>query len=222
MREQQREWVSLNGQLMPAEEARVSVFDAGFMQGIGLFETMRTYFGRVFRLDEHIERLRGSAEALDWVVVPAAGVLVDCVDDVVAAVDAADVRVRLTVTSGTLHEQSQPALTIVASAAAGVKYPPEMYERGVTVTLCDYRHNRFDPTAGHKTTSYFARLAALREAHQKQAVETLWFTHDQRLAEGSISNVFIVHDQKLMTPPMGMPVLPGVTRGAVLELARKL
>jgi len=209
---------------MPAEQAQVSVFDSGFMQGIGLFETMRACEGVVFRLERHLERLANSARKLGWTVVPDVDDLRQNVAQVVGASEHADLRVRLTVTTGSLRaaEQDTPELTIVATAAPGVKYPPELYAKGVTVLVSKHRHNRNDPTAGHKTTSYFARLAALRQAHAQQAFEALCFTHDNRLAEGAISSVFVVEDEELLTPPLETPVLPGITRATVIELARDL
>jgi len=219
-----RHWVSLNGTLLPADEARVSVFDSGFMQGIGLFETMRAYDGRVFRLQRHLDRLRNSARALGWTVLPETDELALNVRQVLTATASADARVRLTVTTGSLHAEasSTPALTIVATATPGDRYPDEFYTKGVTVLVADCHQNPRDPTVGHKTTSYFARLAALRQAHAQAAFEALWFTPDGVLAEGAISNVFAVRDGVLVTPPLDTPVLPGITREAVLELAEEL
>jgi branched-subunit amino acid aminotransferase/4-amino-4-deoxychorismate lyase len=209
---------------MPAEQAQVSVFDSGFMQGIGLFETMRAFGGEVFRLDRHLDRLASSARTLGWTIVPDVDRMRDNVEQVVRASEPADLRVRLTVTTGTLRatEQDTPQLTVVATASPGAAYPPELYAQGVTVLVSEYRQNRQDPTAGHKTTSYFTRLAALRQAHARQAFETLWFTHENRLAEGAISSVFVVQDDELLTPPLETPVLPGITRASVIELAAEL
>lgn len=219
-----REWVSLNGRLMPAEQAQISVFDAGFMQGVGLFETMRSYGGHVFRLQRHLDRLRNSAAQLGWSVLPDVGELRDNVEQVLGATEYEDARVRLTVTTGTLRptEQETPELTIVATASPGAKYPPECYAKGVTVLVSGYRQGEHDPLAGHKTTSYFARLASLREAHARGAFEVLWFTEDRHLAEGAISSVFLVESERLLTPPLDTPVLPGITRATVIELAVEL
>lgn len=219
-----REWVSLNGRLMPGDQARISVFDSGFMQGVGLFETMRSYGGHVFRLQQHLERLISSARKLGWLVVPDEQQLRENVEQVVEATAHEDARVRLTVTTGTLRptEQDLPELTVVATATPGASYPPECYSKGVTVLASDYRQSRRDPLAGHKTTSYFARLAALREAHRRGVFEALWFTENGRLAEGAISSVFLVARDTLLTPPLDTPVLPGITRAVVIELAREL
>ncbi len=220
-----REWVCLNGKLVPPDQAAVSVFDSGFMQGIGLFETMRAYHGRVFRLRQHLQRLIDSARALDWTAVPEIDTLREHVEQVVGAIEHAEARVRLTVTTGSLRpgreDDEAPALTIVATATPGIEYPRQIYREGVTVAITDCRQNVHDPTTGHKTTSYFARLAALREAHRRGTFEALWFTHANRLAEGCITNVFLVQRDRLCTPPLETPVLPGITRAAVIEAARE-
>lgn len=218
------EWVSINGELVRGADARVSVYDAGFMQGVGLFETMRAYHGRIFRLDRHLARLRNSAAELGWQTVPEIDALEDAVSQVMATTDLDDARVRLTVTTGGLQapNRDEPELTVVATAAAGGSYPAEMYRDGVTAVVTDYRQNSDDPTTGHKTTSYFARLAVLRQAHAKGALEALWFTNDRLLAEGSISNVLLFLNETLVTPPNETPVLPGVTRAAVMDLAQRL
>lgn len=219
-----REWVSINGRLTPADQAQVSAFDSGFLQGIGLFETMRAYSGRVFRLRPHLERLINSARQLGWAVLPDIDQLAAAVTQVVNATEQSDARVRLTVTTGTLRqaEREQPELTIVASASPGGQYPEEQYRKGATITICEHRQNPLDPTTGHKTVSYFARLASLREAYAKGAAESLWLTIDNEIAEGAISNIFLVKDGGLRTPPLDMPVLPGITRAAVLELSQQM
>ncbi|MBK8913314.1 MAG: aminotransferase class IV [Phycisphaerales bacterium] len=216
-----REWVSLNGRLMQPEQAQVSAFDAGLLQGVGLFETMRAYQGRVFRARPHLERLANSARTLGWSSIPDIGRMNDQLRQVVSATELSDARVRLTVTTGTLRqsEHETPDLTILATAATDGLYPPELYARGIGMTISRWRQNPFDPITGHKTVSYFSRLASLREAHAVGAMEALWLTIDNEVAEGAISNVFVVKEGALRTPATNLPVLPGVTRAAVLELA---
>ncbi|MFH1748917.1 MAG: aminotransferase class IV [Planctomycetota bacterium] len=219
-----REWVSMNGCLMPADEARVSVFDSGFMQGIGLFETMRSYAGRIFRLEQHLDRLANSARALGWTAIPEPERMSVDIEQVLGVYDGMDARVRLTVTTGSLLAAAvdEPELTVVASAALGGQYPAECYAQGVTVLASDWRQSRNDITAGHKTTSYFARLYALRWAHARAAFEVLWLNHDGHVAEGAISSIFVVRNEELITPPLDTPILPGITRAAVIELAHAL
>ncbi len=213
--------VCINGQVVPAAEARVSVFDAGFMQGVGLFETMRAYPGGIFRLERHLDRLVNSAAALGWTVVPEHEQLRENVEAARAGLTGQGGRVRLTVTSGSLRAAGAPPaqLTIVATAAAGGGYPDVCYQQGVEAVISHYRQSRFDPLAGHKTTSYFGRLAALREAHGRGALEAIWLTEQALVAEGSISNIFAVRDGRLVTPPLDTPILPGITRATVIEIA---
>jgi branched-chain amino acid aminotransferase len=219
-----REWVSLNGHLMPADRAQISVFDSGLMQGIGLFETMRAYDGRVFRLDRHLDRLGNSARKLGWSLLPDADELRENVEQVVGATEHEDTRVRLTVTTGTLRptERETPELTVIATASPGARYPDECYTKGVTLLVPGYRQGGDDPTAGHKTTSYFSRLASLREVHARGGFEALWLTYDDHVAEGAISNIFVVKNERVLTPPVDTPVLPGITRATVMELAVEL
>jgi len=217
--------VYLNGRWLSEDQAKVSVFDGGFLHGAGLFETIRVEYGRPFRLESHINRLRTSAEKL---LRPLSRETLPPPADVVELVrkntlDAA--RVRLTVTAGPMRtdeERDDADLTACMTASPLSGYPPQFYQTGVQVRICSFKQSPDDPTTGHKTTCYLPRLLGLREAHAAKCVEAVWFTTQNELAEGSISNIFLVADGKLATPPLTTPVLPGIARGVVLELAEKL
>jgi branched-subunit amino acid aminotransferase/4-amino-4-deoxychorismate lyase len=107
---------------------------------------------------------------------------------------------------------------MTASPLSG--YPPELYSRGISTVISPYRQGPHDPLAGHKTTCYLPRLMALRAAQSHACTEAIWFTHNNLLAEGSISNVILVNEGELLTPPVDTPVLPGLARALVLSLAR--
>jgi len=113
----------------------------------------------------------------------------------------------------------RPRPTLLITATKLEPYPQEYYNKGVMVVLCPFRQNVSEPTYGHKTTSYFSRMLALNWAHQRRAAEALWFTVDDRLAEGSISNVFLIKNSALYTPPIETPVLAGVARKTVCQIA---
>lgn len=217
------EYVYLNGQLVTADEARVGVFDAGLLHGVGLFETMRAYNGVVFRLDDHLERLRRSARALRIGVPEDLGPWKAGLGQLLEANGLTDARVRLMVTPGDIRsagqEQSVEAGTVLIAAGPMTAYPAELYVKGMTVLISGFKQGRYDPTCGHKTISYFSRLIALREAQLRGCGEALWFTTENLLAEGSISNIFLVKDELLKTPPVDTPILPGVARKVVLEQA---
>ena len=99
-------------------------------------------------------------------------------------------------------------------------YPQRFYDEGTSVLLSPWRQSKSDPTAGHKTLGYMIRLLALRRAQQVSMIESLWFTTENLLAEGCISNVFVVKGGVVRTPPVDTPVLPGVTRATLIEVAR--
>lgn len=215
------EKIFLNGQLTPAQQGYLSVFDAGFLHGAGLFETMRAYNGVVYRLDQHLDRLIGSAGQL---LIPVAGdrnFLRQAVEQTVQANQLTEARVRLTISRGSLHDDpnEETSGTVLVTASALVPYPAEYYHNGMMVLLSALRLNSADPVARHKSTNYLSRLLALRKAREMGAGEALCFSETNHLAEGCISNVFLVRQGKLLTPSLQEPILPGITRAAILELA---
>jgi branched-subunit amino acid aminotransferase/4-amino-4-deoxychorismate lyase len=206
-------------------EAVVSVYDGGWLHGAGLFETMRAENGRVFRLESHLDRLRRSASKLLTELtrdhLPSNGSFAE----LLARNGLDSARVRLTVSAGSMRGRRDGAFlspTVCATAAELSEYPTECYSHGVAVAVCDFRVSPSDPTAGHKTTGFLPRLLGLRQARQAGCTEALWFTTANRLAEGSISNVFVVCGGVLKTPPLDTPVLPGIARGIVLDVARRM
>ena len=214
------EKVFLNDKLIDTEKARISATDSGFLYGAGLFETMRSYDGVVFALKDHLERLFTSAGALFINNPFDEEYLTDAIYKVLKANKLTDARLRLTLSNGPMagaEEQLKPTLLITATKLQ--PYPGEYYKNGVMVILSASRQNTFEPTCGHKTTSYFSRMITLNMAHQQRAAEALWFTTDNRLAEGCVSNVFLVKDSVIYTPGIETPVLAGIARKTVCEIA---
>jgi branched-chain amino acid aminotransferase len=215
------EKVFLNDKLIDIAKASISVTDSGLLYGAGLFETMRSRHGIVFCLDDHLDRLFLSAAALSMTPPHDKQQISDAVYQVLRANELNDARLRLTLTNGPLlapEEERKPTLLITATQWQ--PYPAEYYDAGVTAVLSPYRQNTTDPTCGHKTTSYYSRLLALSLAHRIKAAEAIWFTTDNRLAEGCVSNVFLVKDGVLATPPLGTPVLGGIARKTVCRIAQ--
>ena len=214
------EKVFLNDKLVDIDKACIAVSDSGFLYGAGLFETMRSYNGVVFGLKDHLDRLFFSANSLSITHPYSREYITDAIYRLLQANELTDARLRLTLTGGPMaesEEQRRPTLLITATKLT--PYPAEYYQKGVMVVLCPFKQNTSDPTYGHKTTSYFSRMIALKLAHQKRAAEALWFTVDNRLAEGCISNVFLVKNSILHTPLIATPVLAGVTRKTVCQIA---
>jgi len=217
--------VYLNGEFLPAADAKVSIDDGGWLHGAGLFETMRAENGRVFRLESHVARLIRSASTLLRPIER--GDLPSRVDflELLQRNELKVARVRMTVSAGpmqTRDESEGVPLTVCVTTSPLSPPAARLYETGVQVVICNFRLSPSDPLAGHKSTAYISRLIALREAQRGRCMEALWFTTANRLAEGSITNVFIVKDGVLRTPPLDTPVLPGIARGVVLELSGDL
>jgi branched-chain amino acid aminotransferase len=214
------EKVFLNDKLIDTDKARISATDSGFLYGAGLFETMRSYDGVVFALKDHLDRLFASAGALFINNPFDEEYLTDAIYKVLKANKLTDARLRLTLSNGPMagaEEQLKPTLLITATKLQ--PYPGEYYQKGVMVILSASRQNTYEPTCGHKTTSYFSRMITLNIAHQQRAAEALWFTTDNRLAEGCVSNVFVVKDSVIHTPGIETPVLAGIARKTVCEIA---
>lgn len=232
--------VWLNGQFVDEADAAVSLRDTGLLHGVGVFTTMRAYGGRVFRLAQHLRRLRDSCQALSIPLPYRDEELSQAIEEVLARNGLSDARGRLTVTRGQAEAASdglrlQPSVFFTAVELQ--PYPRELYERGMTaIVLDEQKLNPYDIQAGHKTLNYLSRLAALRSANARGAGEALWFNVHNYLQSGSISNVFLVKNGVILTPPtpeqrgdltvaarMPYPrsaVLPGITRAAVIELSR--
>jgi branched-chain amino acid aminotransferase len=222
----QPELVYVAGDLVPAGEARISALDAGVLLGAGLFETLRTYAGKPFRLGSHLARLRASGEFFRIFVCETDAEIAATVARLLETNSVPDARVRLTATRGPLtaaaDDDEAPPATLIITAGPMTPYSAELYEKGATVVVSDIRTSPDDPTVYHKTTGYLRNLLALRDAHRARATEALIFNTKGRLAEGSLSNVFIVSGGRLLTPPVEEGLLAGVTRAAVLELAAEV
>ncbi len=212
--------VFLNDGLVDSDKAMVPVTDAGLLYGMGLFETMRAYNGVVFALDGHLKRLFASAKELSIVNSYKKQFIKDAIEQTLEANNLKEARLRLTLTNGSISaDEGEPVSTLLITATEFKPYPAEYYQKGVLVVLCPYKQNGSNPVFGNKTTSYMSRMLGLKFAHQNRAAEALWFTADNKLAEGCISNVFVVKDSALFTPATNTPVLPGIARKTVMELA---
>jgi len=226
------------GRLLNADEATISVADAGFTHAVGLFETMAAFHGRVFRLQQHLDRLADSARDLGLLREVDTGNLAQAVQKTLKANKLESARVRLTVTAGAVSllrsesgSDKPPDPTVIVETTEPVTYDPKYFTDGIRVVVAPPAANPFDATAGHKTLAYWARLRTLRQAASAGAGEAIWLNITNHLASGAVSNLFIVKDGSLFTPiargeevqgALPAPVLPGITRAAVIELADKL
>jgi branched-chain amino acid aminotransferase group I len=216
--------VYLNGALLPLSEAKISVLDYGFLFGYGLFETMRAYNGKIFRLESHLERLQKSAEKLD---IPAnVQAWKNAVNHTLQANGLKEARVRLTLSIGQGSPVPDPRTcispTVLVIVAEYHPYPPEIYRGGFRVVISSFRRNSQSPIPGMKTANFLESLLSRQEARAAGADDALLLNDKGFLAEASSSNVFTVSQGVLRTPRLDCGILPGVTRGVILELAAGL
>jgi len=217
--------VFMNDRLVPENEARVSVFDHGLLYGDGVFEGMRSYSGRVFRLDAHIDRLWESAQAICLKIPHTKEAVAQAVNDTLAANGLTDGYVRLLVTrgAGTLgldpNRTKDPQVIVIADTIS--LYPREHYEKGLRiVTAATQRTQPAALSPRIKSLNYLNNIMAKLEGLQAGCVEALMLNHKGEVAECTGDNIFAVRKGLLLTPPPDAGILEGITRGAVMELAR--
>jgi branched-chain amino acid aminotransferase len=219
--------VCIDGKLFAADQARVSVFDRGFLYGDSAFEVMRTYGGRPFREQEHLLRLQVSCERLLLPVTSSLSGLSADVRRTIAASGLPECNVRVMITRGVgpmgidLSEANTPCVLIFALPLKTL--PSEVYERGVTVGL-SHAARATDGTraVGAKSSNYLGSVLALHEVKARGAHEAIVIGPHGEVVEGATSNIFMVKDGALITPPIEAGILAGITRKVVIELAGAL
>jgi len=219
--------VYVDGQYYEKDEAKISVFDHGLLYGDGVFEGIRAYNGRVFRLDRHIDRLYNSAKAIMLGIPVTKDAMKGIVIDTLAENNLRDAYIRLLVTRGAgtlgLDPDKCPNPSVICITDFIALYPREMYEQGLkVVTVPTHRTsvNSLYPQA--KTLNYLNNIMAKVEARIAGCIEAIMLNVDGSVAEGTADNIFIVKNDRLLTPDVMSGILEGVTRGAVMDIARGL
>ncbi len=218
--------VYLDGRFIPAEQAMVSVFDHGFLYGDGIYETMRAYGGRIFLLDKHLSRLKRSAEAIGLHLPLTLELIGEALAESLTVNKLHDAYIRIQVSRGQGEIGLDPALcpapTMVIVSKPFHDYPAEQFEKGVSAVIVQTRRNHplaLNPAI--KSTNTLNNILAKIESLKKGAYEGIMLNWEGYLAEGTISNLFLVKKNVLQTPHVDSGILEGVTRGLVLYLARK-
>ncbi|MCF6255776.1 MAG: branched-chain-amino-acid transaminase [Gammaproteobacteria bacterium] len=222
MSEQAQCWI--NGRLMPGSEATVSVFDHGLLYGDGVFEGIRFYQGRAFRLHAHLKRLMDSAAAICLTIPYTQEELTQAVADIVAAFAEPEGYLRLMVTRGVgplgLNPDSctQPTVILIADHLSMIS--EKQRQRGAKLVIASTRRLPADGLDGRiKSLNYLNNILARMEANQAGADEAVLLNRNGHVAEGSAANIFIVRDAQLFTPHPVDGALQGITRSVVMELA---
>ena len=219
--------IYIDGQYFDEQNARISVFDHGLLYGDGIFEGIRAYNGRVFKLKEHIDRLFYSAKAILLTIPIPHAEMMKAVVDTCRENNLRDGYIRLIVTRGvgTLglnpNKCKRPSIIVIADKIQ--LYPKEYYERGldiITVPTTRNLHNAVNPAI--KSLNYLNNILAKIEANNGGCEEAIMLNSEGYVAECTGDNIFIVKGDELLTPPLSAGALYGITRGVAIELARGL
>ena len=222
------QFVYLNDELVTMEEAKISVLDHGFLYGNGLFETMRAYKNyQIFRLHRHLDRLFRSLEVIRLKIGYSAEIIKKAIVETLAANGLSDAGyVRLTISQGTGAPGPDPTTcekpTLLIVVKPFVPYPQVLYQNGASAIVSSIRRNAQSPIPRLKSLNYLENILARFQSRDVGAQESIFLDTDGYIAEGSMSNIFFVKSGELYTPSTGCPILPGITREVVLEIASKI
>ena len=218
--------VFIDGKFYDESKAKISVFDHGLLYGDGIFEGIRAYNGRVFKLKEHVDRLFYSAKAILLEIPFTHAQIMKAVVDTCRKNRLKEGYIRLVVTRGvgTLGLNPKTCLkpSIIVIAGKIKLYPQEMYDHGmdiVTVATTRNLHNAVNPAI--KSLNYLNNILAKIEANIAGCEEAIMLNSEGFVAECTGDNIFIVKGRQLLTPPLSAGALYGITRGTVMDLARQ-
>jgi len=217
----------VNGTFVPKDEAKISVYDHGYLYGDGIFEGIRVYGGRVFRLEQHLDRLYESARYLMLDIPLARDELRAAILETVRRSGLRDAYIRPVISRGVgdlgLDPRKCKTPTVVIIVDTIQLYPKDAYERGlrmITATTRKIRPDALSPQA--KSLNYLSNIMARMEANQAGVDEAVMLNSEGYVCECSADNLFLVRESEVWTPPPYVGILKGITRGAVIELAREL
>ena len=219
--------IYINGKLVEKKKAVISVFDHGLLYGDGVFEGIRVYDSLVFRLKEHIDRLYRSADAIELKIPMTKTGMIETVIKTLKINNLKDAYIRLVVTRGVgdlgldPRNCKKPTVFIITDKIA--LYPKKFYEKGLDIVTAATRRNL--PNALNpkiKSLNYLNNILAKIDAIKSGAEEAIMLTHDEYVAECTGDNIFIVKGCELITPPVDIGALEGITRDAVINLAKKM
>ncbi len=218
--------IYLNDALVEKEQAVVSVFDHGLLYGDGVFEGIRAYSGRVFRLKEHLERLYSSARAILLTIPLTPKQMEEAVLQTLRANKLQDAYIRLVVTRGVgdlgLDPRKCPKPTIFIITDKIALYPQEFYDKGLHLITAATRRNIPDAlNPSIKSLNYLNNILAKVEAVRQNAPEAIMLNAQGYVAECTGDNIFIIKSGQLLTPPIWVGALEGITRNAVIDIARR-
>ncbi|MBE0521238.1 MAG: branched-chain-amino-acid transaminase [Candidatus Methanoperedenaceae archaeon] len=217
--------IYFNGKFVPKHEARTSVYDHGFLYGDGVFEGIRAYNGRVFRLNEHVDRMYDSAKAIDLKVPLSKEEMIRAIIDTLKKNNLKDAYIRPIITRGDGDlgldpRKCQKPNIFIITESWGAMYG-DLYEKGLTAVTVGVRRNAPEALPPNiKSMNYLNNILAKIEANAKGGDEAIMFDVNGNISEGSGDNIFVIKNGKIITPP-ALNNLRGITRASAIELAEK-
>ena len=214
--------VYCNGDFLPADKVAISPFNRGLLYGDGVFETLRAYSGRVFRLEHHLKRMHEGLQVLRMEPNGEEHGIERAINELLKLNNLSDAALRISVFRGEGEGPEPPdgiRASILISAKPLNKYRAQDYETGFSAHLVSMRRSSYSPLSRIKSLNYLDNILARLEAREHNAQEALLLNTLGWVAEGATSNIFIIKHKKLITPPVDAGILPGITRAAVLEIA---
>ncbi len=219
--------IYIDGEFLPQSEAKISVFDHGLLYGDGIFEGIRFYNGRVFRLEEHLDRLWDSARSICLEIPMSKEEMTEALLETIRHNDLQDGYIRQIVTRGVGNLGLNPAQckrpSVIIIAATIALYPEEMYRNGLTVVTCATRRMSaaaLNPAV--KSLNYLNNVMARIEANLAGADEALMLNDAGNVAECTADNIFVIKKGRIFTPPIAAGALRGITRSVAFEVAEQL
>jgi len=221
------QWIFIDGEFVRKEDAKISVYDHGFLYGDGVFEGIRVYGGNIFRLEQHLKRLYNSAKAIMLEIPYTSEELTDIIVQAIQRNGFKDAYIRVVVSRGEgdlgldPYNCSNPSVIVIVEKLA--IYPKELYESGLEIVSVGSRRNAPDVLSPKlKSLNYLNNILVKIEAHLSGASEALMMNSQGYVAECTADNIFIVKGNQVITPPGYIGALEGITREAIMEMADSL
>ncbi|MEA1921957.1 MAG: aminotransferase class IV [Pseudomonadota bacterium] len=217
--------IYINGRFIPENEAAISPLDTGFLFGDGLFETIRTYHGHPFQIDDHLARLR---QGLQKLALPEPQNLKQSPAIIAELLGANQLRqkpgvIKLVVSRGNPETDNPNHTSTLMIRATDLDVESiKCRQQGMRALILPWRRDRHNPLLAIKSLNYLENRYGLQEARRKGFDEGIFLNQDNELCEGSFSNLFLIRDNRLLTPPLTAGLLPGITRNFIIKSANQL
>ena len=217
-------FIFLNDKIIPDSDANISSGDRGFLYGDGIFETLRSYDGEPFKLDEHMERMRHSAKKLMIVFEYTNAEITKIIKELIDKNNIRNAYMRITLSRGSggtgLGISNNHKPTLLIQIKPFTPYEQMLYDEGMSLVVSNCRRSTSCPISCHKTTNLLKSILLKEDANKKSAHEVVILNTDEFVAECVVSNIFMVNDGRVITPALDTNILPGITRRTVLDICK--